>query len=230
MTTKAKATTKKAAAKKAPAKKVVVKPQADVAIEALQLTKQEQNLVSGVLKNQEKIHSSANSMIKLAIDSGNKLLSLKDTIQSKYGRAWKAWCEAHSVEMGLNYRQIAKYMLVAQNQTLALEGDYTSINDACEAIGREKRPEAAEARDEEKAQKRAQAKVTGGEISERVLNEIDECTNIESLRGLIALITDRIEYLSGEGAKAGPVDDDDDVLEGDYSVDDDAADIEDIIG
>lgn len=229
-----KATTKKAAApKKAATKKVVVKPQADVAIEALALNTPEQNLVNGIAKNQTKIFGQVTSAIKLAVDSGDKLDKLKSIIQTKYGRAWKAWCEAHAIELGISYRQVAKYMLVSQNQQLALDGDFESINDACEAIGRDKRPEAAEKRDTAKAEKRDQAKVTGGQISEKVLNEIDECTDLDQLKGLLTLITERIEELTQEQADAAanppvePASEDDLEVpyeEVDDSIDDDIAD------
>ena len=225
-----KATTKKAAApKKAATKKVVVKPQSEVSIELLALNTPEQNLVNGIAKNQTKIFGQVTSAIKLAVDSGDKLDKLKSIIQTKYGRAWKAWCEAHAVELGISYRQVAKYMLVSQNQQLALDGDFESINDACEAIGRDKRPESAAARDEKKAETRQQAKVTGGHISEKVLNEIDVCTDIEQLKGLLVLITERIEELT-EAAANPPVEpaSDDDLEvpyeEVDDSIDDDIAD------
>ena len=160
------------------------------------LTPGEQALVMGVFTNQAKQFGLVTSAIKLAIDSGDKLLKLKGIIQTKYGRSWKGWCEAHAGELGISYRQVAKYMLVSQNQQIALEGDHESINDACEAISRAKRPEAAVARDEKKAEKRAQPKVTAGQISERALNEIDECTNSEQIKGLIILLQERLEVIS----------------------------------
>ena len=90
--TPAKKTAKKAAPKAAPV--VAIAP------EAVTLNKQQTGWATGILRNQERIYGKATDMIKLAIDSGHKLVQLKDAMKAKKVN-WKAWFELNTDVLGV---------------------------------------------------------------------------------------------------------------------------------
>ena len=222
MATAKKAVSKKAATKKPAVKKTaVIKPLNDPML--VSLNAPQQKSVEQIRKNQDRIDNAMGGMIKIAADSGARLVKLKEEVQKKFGRVWKVWAQTEG-NLPVGYEQASRYMKLANNPALLEQINANSIEDAVKQIEHQLKPEKREAAEKQKAEKREQAKATTGQISEAVLNEIDECTDVQQLRGLMTLIQDRIEYLSDGNKAADPVDDIDDALEGEYTDDDDDAD------
>ena len=189
-----KKTAKKPAAKKAAPKKEVVKFEAkDVALNS----PQSKSLIQ-VGKNQEKIFASANNMIALAKDSGERLIKLRDAIQGKYGRVWKAWAQTAG-NLPISYEQASRYMKLAgaTDAEFALI-DANSIEGAVKQVEHMRKPEKAKAAAEKKAAapKASRATSTDGTISDATIREIEECTDIEMLRLLAQTVQKRIDELS----------------------------------
>ena len=214
MATTKKSTTKKAAApkaaatKKAATKKVVkTKPLNDPML--VSLNSPQQKSVEQIQKNQERIEKAAGSMILVAADSGARLVKLKDEVQKKFGRVWKVWAQTVG-NLPVGYEQASRYMKLAKNPKLLAEINANSIEDAVKQIEHKLKPEKQEAADKQKSEKREQSKVTGGEISEKVMQEIEQCTNVKDLRQLITLINQRIEELQdGTADDVAPASEDD---------------------
>ena len=163
----------------------------------LHLTKRQVRDVEQIRINQEFIDAACASSILIAADSGDRLIKLKDEIQKVYGRTWKVWVQTEN-NLSIGYEQATRYMKLASNRSMLTTITANSIEDAVKQIGRKLNPEKAEAataaREEKKAEQKAQAGI-GCHISEAVLNEIDDCTYPEELRGIIALCTDRLEVI-----------------------------------
>ena len=209
---------KKPAAKKAATKKQVVKYEPkDVA-----LTKTQSKLLEMVERNQERILAQAENMLKLANDSGERLLKLKDEVTKKYGRVWKQWAQTPG-NLPIGYEQATRYMKLASASDAEFDAiEATSIEGAVKQIEHMRKPEKAEKAAKAKAEKKASrtAQVITDVISNATLEEVERCTSISELRGLIKLCHARIEELEGLGA------DDDDVIEGESTEVEDADDIE----
>ena len=228
------ATAKKAAPKKAATKKPAVKKTASKKIKPLNdpmlvsLNTPQQKSVEKIKANQERIDKAMGGMIMIAADSGARLVKLKEEVQKKFGRVWKVWAQTVG-NLPVGYEQASRYMKLANNPTLLAKINADSIEDAVKQIEHQLKPEKAEAAEKQKAEARKQAKVTSGHISETALNEIDECTDVEQLKGLLVLITERIAELTDNPVTpaVNPASEDDLEVpyeEVDDSIDDDIAD------
>ena len=189
--TSKKPATKKAAAKKpAPKKEVIKYTAADVVLNS----KQAKSLEI-VAANETRLHAKAQDMLKIAFDSGKRMLELKEQVQAKYGRVWKDWAQGQTENLGIGYEQVTRYMKLAANPTqyALLDDSVTSIEGAVKQIEYMKKPEKAKAAAEKKAAKPKIA--TAGIISNATLEEIEACTDVSELRGVIKLCHARIEEL-----------------------------------
>ncbi len=182
-------------------KKAVIKYTASDVV----LTKTQETAIKMVRENEGKMATSMATMIKLAINSGDRLNLLKDAIQNKYGRVWKVWAGENLPEMlGYKYEQAALYMKVANGQAQLIGLNPTSVDEAVRMIvdanlTPEKREEKAAAKVKaEKAKEAAGGTVTDGTISDRTMAEIEQCTDAEMLRGLQSLIQQRLDELAAQ--------------------------------
>lgn len=199
---RAKKPTAKKAVKKAPAKKPAAKKEVVVyTADDVLLNKMQASSVKKIHENEDRIHARAQDMIKLAFDSGQRLLKLKEGIQKTYGRVWKAWAQANVETLGVGYEQLSRYMKLAANpdQYALLDDSVTSIEGAVKQIEYIKNPEKAEQRAKARAERQASKSevpaATRGIISNATLEEVAACTDVEELRGLIKLIHARIDEL-----------------------------------
>lgn len=210
--TKKKATAKSKAKPKAKAKAVVKYEAKDVVLTATQ-----QKSLDIIHKNQDRIEGSAETMLKLAADSGKRMLKLKDEITAKYGRVWKAWAqEAGNIKAatGVNYEQATRYMKLAANPAQLALVDATSIEGAVKQIEHMKKPEkkaAAEAKAKATKTGKSQKTATDGIITQATLDEIERCMDIEELQAVIELARQRISELQ---QMATEDDGDDDAIDG----------------
>lgn len=215
-----KSTSKKPATrakKKAPAKKKeVVKYTADQVV----LTKAQQSSLNVIANNEAKIHARAQDMLKLAFDSGQRMLKLKDEVQNKFGRVWKEW--AASQDFGVGYPQLTRYMKLAANpeQFALLTDEITSIEGAVKEIGYMNRPETRPDPNAPKAKPSRVPKATAGIISNATLDEIAACNDVDELQGVIDLCKARIDELKAGGTDPVETDADEAAAE----ADEDAAD------
>lgn len=185
--------------------------------------------VKKVHANEDRIHAKAQDMMKLAFDSGQKLLKLKEDIQNKWGRVWKDWCVANAADLGVGYEQLTRYMKLAANpdQYALLDDSVTSIEGAVKQIEHMKNPEKAEQRAKARAERQAASKsevptATRGIISNATIEEVQQCTDLGELRGLLKLIHARISELED-------VDNDEPGDETEHDDADEQADIEDAL-
>ena len=201
----------KKTAKKA-AKKAVVKYTASDVV----LNKSQANSLEMVRKNEEKIAKSFESMISTAVDSGDRLNLLKDSIQAKYGRVWKVWAGENLPEMlGFAYEQATVYMKVASGQAQLIGLNPTSVDEAVRMIADASLTDDQRKAKAEKSEASAKAKadagggiVTDGTISDRTMADIEQCTDREMLHGLLALIQQRLDELAAQPvAEVDPGDD-----------------------
>ena len=201
-----KAATKKPAAKKTAAKKkeVVVYTASDVKLNTVQT-----NSIKKIHENEDRIHAKAQDMLKIAFDSGQRLLKLKEAMQKQYGRVWKAWCQENVDSLGVGYEQLTRYMKLAANpdQYALLDESVTSIEGAVKQIEHIKNPEKAAQRAEARAARQAKKSevpaATAGIISNATIEEIQKCTDIGELRDLLKLIHARIDELEGVDDEPG---------------------------
>ncbi len=187
-----KSTSKKAAAK--PTTKAVKGKVEPKAIVPVALTSTQNKSLEMVQRNQDKIMSTAENMLKLAFDSGQRLLKLKEEITKKFGRQWKVWSQTDG-NLPIGYEQATRYMKLASNPAQFALVDATSIEDAVKQIEHQLKPEKKVEADKQKADKRAQKVATAGIISNATIEEVEQCNDIEELRGLITLAEARIEEL-----------------------------------
>jgi hypothetical protein len=152
-----------------------------------------------VQRNQDKILNNAEHMIKLANDSGERLLKLKDDVQKNYGRVWKEWAQTPG-NLPIGYEQATRYMKLASASDQEFDQiTSTSIEGAVKQIEHMRKPEKAKAAADKKAKKSAIPKATVGIISNATIEEIERCNSVSELRGVIKLAHARIEVLQGEG-------------------------------
>lgn len=215
-----------AADKKKAAKKKVKKEVIVYTADQVELTKTQEKQVFMILKNEEIINSKKLSMVDTAIDSGTRLNVLKDSIQKKYGRVWKAWAE---LNLPVGYPQVSRYMKVAANQALIAGKTYTSLEDAVKLISFDGDEAAMAKSGTSKAAKRETADTQKSvAITPAALMEaIDAIDKVETLQQLRDYIQARIDGFGEGGIK--DEDGEEDTLMGGDSVDD-AADIADVIG
>jgi len=184
-------TAKVAKAKKAEDAKAAAAAKALVPVS---LTTSQEKSMEMVTRNQVKIAGAAEGMIKLAFDSGQRLLALKEEITKKFGRKWKEWSKTEG-NLPIGYEQATRYMKLAANPAQFALVDATSIEGAVKQIEHQLKPAKKVAADKAKAEKRTQKLATAGVISNATLEEVAQCNDIEELRGLITLCEARIEEL-----------------------------------
>jgi len=211
---KKESTSKSVTTTKKTAKKEVVKYTASDVV----LTKAQSKTLEMVEKNQDRILSNAEAMLKIGFDSGQRLMKLKEEIQSKFGRVWKTWAQTEG-NLSIGYEQASRYMKLAgatDDEFAALES--TSIESAVKEIEYLRKPEKKAAAEKAAADKKAagnkkQKIATAGIISNATLDEVEQCTDISELRGLIKLCHARIEELEDVGDEVEESDDNDDIAD-----------------
>lgn len=226
------ATKKKADAAAAKLAKAVAKAEAKANIvvytaDQVELSAGQVKTLEMISRNQDRILSNAGQMVKLATDSGKRLMALQEAITLKYGRVWKEWCQTAG-NLSIGYEMATRYVKLAANESILIENDIqaTSIVDAVQQIEHIKKPEkkaAAEAAAAEKAKQPKGGKpklATAGIISNATIEEVQQCNDIEDLRNVIDLCNSRIEDLQQAEQDAGEEDDDaDDQADIDEQVD-----------
>ncbi len=200
---KEKSKTSKKTSKKV-TKKVIKKEVVKYTASDVVLNKSQSNSLEMVRKNEVRIGESFAGMITLAINSGDRLNLLKESIQIKYGRVWKVWAGENLPEMlGFEYEQATVYMKVASGQATLIGLNPTSIDEAVRMIADGSLTDEQRAEKVKKQEAAAQTKkdlggatVTDGTISEGTMADIEQCTDVEMLNGLLALIQQRLEELA----------------------------------
>lgn len=221
---------KKAAPKKAPkktAKKATKKEVVKYSASDVALTNPQSKTLEMVGKNQDRIEARAMDMLKIANDSGERLIKLRDDITKKYGRVWKAWAQTPG-NLPIGYEQATRYMKLAGATDVEFDSlTATSIEGAVKEIEYMRKPEKAEADAKRKAEKAAGVKprktATDGIISNATLDEVERCNSVQELRGLIKLCRSRIEELENLGES-----DEGEVIDGEAEEVDDSEDQDDI--
>ena len=227
--TAAKPAVKKAAVKKAATKKAAPAAKAVIVFTAEQvvLNATQTKTIEMINRNQTRILGAAENMIKLATDSGKRLVTLQEQVKKQWGNVWKEWAQTEG-NLPIGYEQSTRYMKLANNEQILLDNDIqaTSIKDAVMQIEHIRKPEKKAAAEAKAAAKKsapkpaAQKPVNAGIISNASLNEVEHCNDIEELRGMIDLCNARIEILEQLELDGG--DDADDA--------DDAADVAEQVG
>ena len=212
----AKSKTKKPAPKKV-AKKTVKKPavKKEVIIykaSDVELTKTQKGQVDRIISNEDKIGKQKLAMVDIAIDSGTRLNLLKEGIQKKYPKTWKAWAETN---LPIGYPQITRYMKVAKNQNLLEGKTYSSLEDAVKLISFDGDETAMAESGTSKKDKRETASAAKVAFTPAALMEaIDSIDKVETLQMLRDYIQSRIDSLGAievdlpEGDEDGEVDED----------------------
>ena len=203
----AKKSTSKKPAKKAAAKVPAVKKE-DLPIV---LTKKQETQLRVIGANQSKIEAKAVDMMKLAYDSGQRLIALRDEFQAKFGRRWKEWAGEN---LPISYEQASRYMKLGSATPAEFEAlTAGSLEDAAKQLQHMRHPERAQQEQQRRAANKTSAPAaTAGIISNATIEEVQQCTDIEELRGLIKLCHARIDALQSEG---GTGVDEDEFLEDD---------------
>ena len=217
----AKSTSKKAApkSKAKPEAKAPVKYEAKDVV----LNKPQSKNLDMIAKNQVRIEAGKVAMLKIAADSGLRLLKLKEEIQSKYGRVWKAWASTEG-NLSVGYEQASRYMKLAsasademkQITSTSIEGAVKEI----EHIRKPEKPKTPPKPPKPGTQSTGNGGSTLGVISPATLDEIEGCNSIEELEGVIELCHQRIDAL-----KQAQVESDDDIIEGTATEVEDEADL-----
>ena len=170
-------------------------------------SKESQNIIM-IGKNQERILKAVGTVLDIAVDTGSRLLALKDAVK-KHGGKWKDWCKTEG-NLPFSYEQANRYSKLAANpeQLLLVKQDgVTSIEEAVMAIEHLKKPEKAEAAEAKKvAAAAAPAKVVPFTINAAfdMLNTMA----LEDLREIQTYLVDRIEELTQAAVDADDDDDD----------------------
>jgi len=210
------AATKKAVTKKAATKKAVVKKAATAVAPAdlnvvegpLAFTNKEaQNLVM-IGKNQDRILKAAVGLLDIAVDTGNRLLALKDAVK-KHGGKWKEWAQTEN-NLPFSYEQSTRYQKLAANPTefaLVKADGVTSIEEAVRQIEYIKKPEKQAAAEAKAAEKAAAPAATAKAVPFTINAAFDmlNTMTLEDLRAIQGFVAERIEELV-----QAEVDDDDD--------------------
>ena len=217
------AATKKAVTKKAATKKAVVKKAATAVAPAdlnvvegpLAFTNKEaQNLVM-IGKNQDTILIAAVGLLDIAVDTGNRLLALKDAVK-KHGGKWKEWAQTEN-NLPFSYEQSTRYQKLAANPTefaLVKADGVTSIEEAVRQIEYIKKPEKQAAAEAKAAAKAATPAAAPRKPVAATLNaafDVLEGLDLDDLRQIQEYVNDRItELQEAANAEIGEVDEDDD--------------------
>lgn len=190
-----KSTSKKPAKKPSKAKaKVPAVKKEDLPIA---LTKGQETQLRMIANNQSKIEAKAVDMMKLAYDSGQRLIKLRDEFTAKFGRRWKEWAAEN---LPISYEQASRYMKLGSATPAEFEAlTAGSLEDAAKQLQHMRHPERAKAEQERRAAKSSVPAATAGIISNATIEEVQQCTDIEELRGLIKLCHARIDALQAVG-------------------------------
>lgn len=109
---------------------------------AIQFTNEQTRNIEMINRNQDRLVRMAGDMIDIAVDTGHRLLALKDAIKD-HGGKWKAWCKVEG-NLSFSYEQANRYSKLAANPKLLTqvrENGVVTIEGAVMAIEHLKKPE-----------------------------------------------------------------------------------------
>lgn len=200
----------------APAATAVAAPDLKVVVGPVTFNVKQAKNIEMIGKNQDRIMKAAVNILDIAVDTGARLLVLKDVIKAQ-NHGWKEWVQEGNLPF--SYEQANRYSKLAANpaelEKVKAQG-VTSIEEAVKQIEWIKKPEKQEAAEKKAAAKAAAptATVTAIRYTINAAFDVLQTFDISDLRQIQDFITDRIEELTqaevdGEGDDGENTDTDD---------------------